>query len=184
MNPHFIFNTLSAIQNTLLDNEPIKLAIYISKFALLIRQNFDFVNKKTISLSDEIDALKNYMDMQNLRFNNRFDYEINISNAINISKTEIPPLLIQPFIENAIEHGFRNKTEKGIIIINISKKEKYICYEIIDNGKGYSITKINSRTHAIDIFKKRLKLIDTKDKKTFSISSSTNGTIIKFKLKQ
>ncbi|HFS67932.1 MAG TPA: tetratricopeptide repeat protein [Flavobacteriia bacterium] len=185
MNPHFIFNTLSAIQNTLLDDEPIKSAIYISKFATLIRQNFDFVNKKTIKLSEEIDALKNYMDTQKLRFNNKFDYKINIDNTINSSKIEIPPLLIQPFIENAIEHGFRNKKEKGTIIINISKKQNYICYEIIDNGKGYSITKKNNNTqHAIDIFIKRIKLLATNDEKSFLITSSTKGTIIKFKLKQ
>ncbi|NPA67961.1 MAG: tetratricopeptide repeat protein, partial [Chlorobi bacterium] len=99
MNPHFIFNALSAIQNTLLDNEPIKSASYLSKFAKLIRQNFDFINEKSILLSEEIDALVNYMETQKMRFQNKFDYEINIFPDVDIYNVEIPPLLLQPFIE-------------------------------------------------------------------------------------
>jgi len=183
MNPHFIFNTLSAIQNSLLDNEPIKSATYISQFAKLIRQNFDFVNQKTILLSEEIDALKNYMDTQKLRFNNKFSYEINIDANVNMDMVEIPPLLIQPFVENSIEHGFKNIEDKGNITINISKKKMHICYEIIDNGKGYSTSTTNNKTHSIDIFKKRLKLLDTKDEKSFVINTSSKGTAVKFRIK-
>ena len=183
MNPHFIFNTLSAIQNSLLDNEPIKAATYISKFAKLIRQNFDFVNQKTILLSEEIDALKNYMDTQKLRFNNKFDYKINLLDDVNTNAIEIPPLLIQPFVENAIEHGFKNKADQGEISINISKRENHICYEIIDNGKGYSNAKGDDKTHAIDIFKKRIKFYNN-DESSFTITSSDLGTTVKFKIKE
>ncbi|MCF6350789.1 MAG: tetratricopeptide repeat protein [Flavobacteriaceae bacterium] len=184
MNPHFIFNTLSAIQNSLLDNEPIKSATYLSRFAKLIRQNFDFISQDRILLLDEIDALKNYMDTQKLRFNDKFDYEINIFAGVAINTVEIPPLLIQPFVENAIEHGLKNKKEKGKITISISKGNNSICYEIKDNGVGYSEKNKEDKVHSIDVFKKRLKLLDRKDEKSFTINSSNKGTVIKFCLKQ
>lgn len=182
MNPHFIFNALSAIQNSLLDNEPIKSAGYLSKFAKLIRQNFDFINQNQILLKEEIDALQNYMDTQKMRFNDKFDYEINVFADVNVNSEEIPPLLIQPFIENAIEHGFKNKKEKGSIVISISKQGNRICYEIIDNGKGINSNKKDRKIHAIDIFKKRISLLNNGDEKSFEISSSEKGTHVKFSL--
>jgi len=183
MNPHFIFNVLSSIQNSLLDNDPIKSAGYISKFAKLIRQNFDFINQKTILLSEEIDALQNYMDTQKVRYSDKFDYEINIFADIDINSIEIPPLLLQPFIENSIEHGFKNKKEIGNIIINILRKEKYICFELIDNGKGIEKKQVDNKMHSIDVFKKRLKLLGKGDEKTLTIQSSPQETTIKFCLK-
>jgi len=184
MNPHFIFNALSAIQNSLLDNEPLKSAAYLSRFAKLIRQNFDFINQKTITLQEEIDSLRNYMDTQQLRFNGKFDYEINLKDDIDSTQIEIPPLIIQPFIENAIEHGFKNIQHKGKIVINISRNKHYICYEIRDNGVGYSGVKKDNKLHAIDIFKKRLKLIGNGDEKTFKMESSASATIINFWIKE
>lgn len=183
MNPHFIFNALSAIQNTLFENNPIKSASYLSKFAKLIRQNFDFIDQKTILLKDEIDALTNYMDTQNFRFKQPFEYHINLSNKVSDEIVEIPPLLLQPFVENSIEHGFKGSDRLGKIEINITKENDFICYEIIDNGAGFK-TSLNKefKTHAIDIFKKRLKLRGKKEHKTFKISSSSKGTIITFKL--
>jgi len=183
MNPHFIFNALSAIQNSLLNNEPIKSASYLSRFAKLIRQNFDFINEKTILLSEEIDALRNYMDTQKMRFQDKFDYEINIFADVNINIIEIPPILLQPFIENSIEHGFKNKKELGQIIINISKKNNHICYEIKDNGNGITKKSKSNKLHAIDVFKKRLKLLGNNDEKSFQITSSDKGTIVNFCLK-
>ncbi len=183
MNPHFIFNVLSSIQNSLLDNDPIKSAGYISKFAKLIRQNFDFINQKMILLVEEIDALQNYMDTQKVRFNDKFDYEINIFQNIDIHAIEVPPMLIQPFIENAIEHGFKNKKNLGKIVININKIDQRICFEIIDNGKGFETAHKDTKTHAIDVFKKRLKLLGNNDEKSFVVQSTIEGTIIKFCLK-
>lgn len=180
MNPHFIFNALSAIQNSLLDNEPIKSASYLSRFAKLIRQNFDFINEKKILLSDEIDALKNYLDTQQMRFQNKFNYEINIFANIDINIISVPPLLLQPFVENSIEHGFKNKKEKGEITINIFKKNEHICFEIIDNGNGIKKTTKTNKVHAIDIFKQRLKLLENNDEKTFVMKSENNKTKISF----
>ncbi len=184
MNPHFIFNALSAIQNSLLDNKPIQSASYISRFAKLIRQNFDFINEKSILLTDEIDVLRNYMDTQKMRYQDKFDYEINVFADVDMDTNEIPPLLLQPFVENAIEHGFKNIERKGKITINISKEKDSILYEIKDNGRGFSDIKSDHKLHATDIFKKRLKLLNNKDEESFNISSSEKGTTVKFCIKQ
>jgi len=182
MNPHFIFNALSAIQNSLLDNNPIQTASYLSRFAKLIRQNFDFISESSILLSDELDSLKNYMDTQQLRFSDKFSYEINIAPEIDMDVVEIPPLLIQPFVENTIEHGFSNKKKQGKIIISIWQTKTHICYEIKDNGSGYVNAKKDDKIHAIDIFKKRLELLGEREN-TFRIDSSSQGTTISFCLK-
>ena len=183
MNPHFIFNALSAIQNSLLDNDPIKSASYLSRFAKLIRQNFDFINKKSILLKDEIDSLRNYMDTQKMRFNNKFDYEINVFADVLIDMDTIPPLILQPFVENAIEHGFKNKKDKGKITITISKKSNQICYEIIDNGAGFVKTEKDVKIHAIDVFTKRLELRGKEEIKSFVIQTTDTGTTVQFCLK-
>ncbi len=181
MNPHFIFNVLSAIQNSLMDNDPIKSAGYLSKFAKLIRQNFDFIQEKQILLRDEIDALKNYLDIQKIRFNDKFDYEINIFDNVDLDKVEIPPMLIQPFIENAINHGFKGIKKQGFIRIFIYTKDAKICFEIIDNGKGFDVNQVkDTRLHAIDILKKRLHLMENEDEKSLTIRSSGKGTKVFF----
>ncbi len=183
MNPHFIFNALSAIQNSLMNNDPIQSASYLARFAKLIRQNFDFINRKTITLSEELDALINYMDTQKMRFHDKFEYVINLADDIDEEEVTIPPLLIQPFVENAIEHGFKNKRDKGLISITISTKKDFICYEIKDNGSGYSTRKKDNKIHSTDIFKERIRLFGEKGNSTFEISPSDEGTTIKFCLK-
>ncbi|NPA67010.1 MAG: hypothetical protein GXO50_00205, partial [Chlorobi bacterium] len=103
---------------------------------------------------------------------------------VDIHNVEIPPLLLQPFIENAIEHGFKNKKEEGKITVNIYKDKNRYCFEIKDNGKGLSEEKKDKKLHAIDIFKKRLALREKQEEKTFKILSSKKGTTVKFCLRQ
>ncbi len=182
MNPHFIFNTLSSIQNSLLDNDPLKSATYLSRFSKLIRQNFDYINQSKITLEEELDLLRNYMDTQKFRFEEKFDYFINVSDTISPGEMTIPPLLLQPFVENSIEHGFKNKKDKGLITINISGTQNRISYEITDNGSGFSKSVQTDKQHAIDVFKKRMRLLDKKDTDSFTIESSEKGTKIKFEL--
>ncbi len=183
MNPHFIFNSLSAIQNSLLDNDPLKSAMYLAKFAKLIRQNFDFINQKTITLEEEIDALKNYMDTQKLRFQDKFEYQFIMSENLDPHTIEIPPLLLQPFVENSIEHGFKNKKEKGKITIKIDALKDQICYTIADNGKGFKDLNNDKKEHAIDVFRKRIDFLNTKNHQ-FTMESNATGTTIKFCLDQ
>lgn len=94
-------------------------------------------------------------------------------------------MLLQPFVENAIEHAFKNLKKMGLITINISRKANYICYEIKDNGLGYDLEKnLDGKEHAIDVFKKRLKLLNNNDFDSFEIKTSNEGTIIKFCLEE
>ncbi len=183
MNPHFIFNVLSAIQNTVMENNPLKSASHLSRFSKLIRQNFDFTNREKITLEEDLDVLKNYIKAQQLRFQNKFDYEISIDDALDVSQIKIPPMLLQPFIENAIEHGLKPKKEKGFLQIMIKDEKDKILFRIIDNGVGYKEKKRTKEEHAIDIFKKRLQLLGNKDELSFRIEKLEQGTEVKFSLK-
>ena len=179
MNPHFIFNVLSSIQNSLIENNPILSATYLSKFAKLIRQNFDYIQKKQISLQKELEMIRNYLDTQKFRYKEKFDYQININPDIDQYKTGISPMILQPFLENAIEHGFKNLNYKGNLEINISKNGHQICFEIIDNGMGYN-PQPDFKEHALSIFKKRLTLLGKEAIESFKITNLPQGTKVAF----
>ncbi|MEX0272805.1 MAG: tetratricopeptide repeat protein [Flavobacteriaceae bacterium] len=184
MNPHFIFNSLSAIQDSLLDHEPLQSASYLSRFAKLMRQNFEFTNKKYISLDDETSALENYLSTQNLRYGPKLEWKIQIDPNIDGQVAQIPPMLLQPLVENAIEHGFKNKKGTGHITIAINNTENAICYHIQDNGKGIEPKARDNKAHSLDILKKRLRLLGNKDEETFEIHSTEQGTTVKFCLRK
>ena len=134
MNPHFIFNSLNSIQSFISENETIDAERYLSKFAKLMRLILENSRKSFISLENEIKTLDLYLELEKLRFDNRFTYKININN-IDDEFTEIPPMLAQPYIENAILHGV-NSLENGVLIIDFKQlKDKIIC-TIDDNGIG------------------------------------------------
>jgi tetratricopeptide (TPR) repeat protein len=184
MNPHFIFNALSAIQNSLMDNQPLQSASYLSRFAKLIRQNFDFIQEESIPLSEELDALKNYIETQQIRFKDKFTYQIIVASDIDTDEVEVPPLLLQPFVENSIEHGFKNLDRMGELSIKISRKKESIYYQLADNGLGIQMTEKDGKTHSTDVFLRRLKLLGNKDEESFKIDSDHRGTIVSFGIKQ
>ncbi len=137
MNPHFFFNTLSVIQSFVIRNEARVAAKYIAKFARLMREILENSARNKITLQDEISATENYLSLQQLRMDNGFDYYINIDDMLNPLVVEIPPMLFQPFIENAIEHGFSHlKDRKGQLDIDISKQKQWLQVKIVDNGIG------------------------------------------------
>jgi len=183
MNPHFIFNALSAIQNSLMDNQPLQSATYLSRFAKLIRQNFDFIQEESIPLSEELDALNNYIETQQIRFKNRFVYTLNVHNNIDVDNIQVPPLLLQPFIENSIEHGFKNLNKMGELNVDISGNENLIHYQLSDNGSGITQVGNDGKTHSTDVFLRRLKLLGNKDEETFKIETGEFGTKVCFSLK-
>tara|TARA_R110001583_G_scaffold90593_4_gene232543 strand:- start:1368 stop:3221 length:1854 start_codon:yes stop_codon:yes gene_type:complete len=193
MNPHFIFNTLAAIQNITLEGNPIKSSNYISKFSKLIRQNFDYVRKESITLDKEISMISNYIETQQLRFNNAFTYSIEIGEGIDVSKIKVPPMLLQPFVENAIEYGLKEKKEGGEILLKIEKDAQGLLFMISDNGIGRSVKakqeKITEELHATSIFRERLKMRKKGEEKSFIIedlfdeNNKPNGTKVFFKLK-
>lgn len=137
MNPHFIFNTLASIQYFITDNNVESANQYLSKFAKLMRSIIYNSRRKKVPLKDEIQALELYIQMEQLRCNYSFDYEIKCSENIDVNDDEIPGLLIQPYVENAIWHGLTYiKDRKGILKISLDKKDDLLKCVIDDNGIG------------------------------------------------
>lgn len=157
MNPHFTSNILFTIQDLILENKE-KANKYLMKFSRLLRLNLENSMQNYTLIEKEIEVLSKYLDLQQLRFPDKFDYEIDTNN-LEIDLLSIPPMLIQPFVENAIEHGFKNTDYKGLIKIDLSEKGKFIFCKITDNGKGLSTSnsKENHRSASTLLIKKLLK---------------------------
>lgn len=136
MNPHFIFNSLNAIQNYIFKQDSLKAGNYLTQFSELIRMILDFSRKDYIAVESELKLLHTYLDLQKLRFENKFDYSIELDKTIDTEFIFIPPMLAQPFIENAIEHGIYHKREKGRLDIRLFYEGNQLIYEIEDNGIG------------------------------------------------
>ncbi len=139
MNPHFVFNSLNSIQNYIVKNDSESSTKYLSKFAKLTRLIFDHSQQQFITLQQEMKALNTYVELEQFRFKNKFKYNVNYDNNVDENSIEIPPLIIQPFIENAIWHGIMHKeteNEVGEINLDIKKIEDYLEIKITDNGVG------------------------------------------------
>jgi LytS/YehU family sensor histidine kinase len=136
MNPHFIFNSLNSIQGFITINDTVQAKRYLAKFARLMRLILENAREEYIPLQNEIDMLENYLELEKLSRNNIFEFNININESINCETTEIPPMMIQPFVENAIIHGIKNKEGKGLIELNFNIKDSLLVCEVVDNGIG------------------------------------------------
>ncbi|MCK9421703.1 MAG: histidine kinase [Bacteroidales bacterium] len=147
MNPHFIFNSLTNIQNFILTEKPDKASIYLSKFAMLVRNILDNSVEEYVVLEKEISTIENYLELQKVRFSGKFDYSIHIADEIDTDTLKIPPMLAQPFIENAIEHGIKHRETPGHIDISFSLKDHVLIFEVEDNGIG------RQKAHEIRILK-------------------------------
>lgn len=137
MNPHFIFNALNSVNRYIVRNSPETASEYLIKFSKLIRQILENSKSPTITLENELDALRLYIEIELLRFDHKFDYKISVDDSINKEKVKIPPMIFQPFVENAIWHGLMNKNNKGNISIDVKYVgEKRLFVAIEDNGVG------------------------------------------------
>ncbi len=137
MNPHFIFNTLNSIQYYVFQNDKIASNNYMTKFAALIRKTLENSRFTTIPIQEEIDALNLYLELECLRFKEKFEWEIRIDEEIDTLVYKIPTMLIQPYVENAITHGLMNKENgKGRIRVELDLSEQQILCTIEDNGIG------------------------------------------------
>jgi LytS/YehU family sensor histidine kinase len=136
MNPHFIFNCLSSINRFILKNETEAASDYLTKFSRLIRMVLSNSSRPFISLEDELDMLRLYLDMERLRFKDSFDYNITFTNSIDTNNVFVPPLLLQPFAENAIWHGLMHKEGQGNLEIALTTDKKILTCIITDNGIG------------------------------------------------
>ncbi len=162
MSPHFIFNALGAIQGYIIKNDPLKGTSFLAKFSSLMRQVLEHSRESTIPLEEEVNALTNYLDLQKLRFDNRFDYEIRVSEELDLSETRIPPMFAQPFIENSLEHGISGMKEGGKVNVHFSRVADNIQVVISDNGTGMKETetvKSGHRSLASIITKERIQML-------------------------
>jgi tetratricopeptide (TPR) repeat protein len=169
MTPHFIFNSLSVLQGMILNNEDKKSVLYLSKFSKLLRITLENSRDKMVPLHQELEAVNNYLELQNLEVSQSYQYTILVDDKIDTSLFEIPPMLIQPFIENAIEHGFKDQKENRKIDVQLISIDKELICTIKDNGIGIDIKKEHKNMHktslATTITSERLKML-SKDFKT------------------
>jgi len=136
MNPHFIFNSLNSINRFILRNDKVQASEYLIKFSKLVRLILQNSQASLISLESELEALELYISLESLRFDNRFRYKISVAPDLDISMLKIPPLIIQPYVENAIWHGLMHKEERGQLDIEISQENNYLFIKIADDGVG------------------------------------------------
>ncbi|KXK43961.1 MAG: signal transduction histidine kinase [Bacteroidetes bacterium OLB11] len=136
MNPHFMYNTLNSIQALILKQDIKNSNLYLSKFSHLMRKVLDVSGRDEISIQEEIEILELYLSLEKLRFGNDFLYKIIISNEVETQAIFLPPLLLQPFVENAIKHGLLHKKGEKQLIIRLEKETNHILCRIKDNGIG------------------------------------------------
>ena len=158
MNPHFIFNSIDNIQSLIYNKQDEDAVKYLTKFSKLTRQILENSTQNYISLAEETEMIENYLIIQQLLYNNKFDYSLTVDDAIDTETLLLPPMLTQPFIENAIKHGLNNKTEKGKIDITFYLKEDKLLFNVSDNGKGFDSGQktAHHKSLAMTITKERL----------------------------
>ncbi|NRF38651.1 histidine kinase [Pedobacter foliorum] len=180
LNPHFLFNALSGIQNLMNKNEIDNANKYLSKFARLTRNVLD--DKELISLSQEKTLLDDYLQMEQLRFG--FKYEIIHSEDLDLANIEIPSMLLQPFVENAVKHGISQKATDGKIMITFIKQANDLVLTVTDNGNGFDTEKKHNGLGLL-LSDSRLALLNSiykENRFTLDLQSSTNGTKISLAL--
>ncbi|HNK85631.1 MAG TPA: histidine kinase, partial [Flavobacteriales bacterium] len=136
MNPHFIFNALNSINAFVQQNEPDKAASYLSRFARLMRLVLENSRQSEVPLKDDLDALDAYLHLERTRTGEKFDYRIEVAEDIDPEDVMVPPLVAQPFVENAIWHGMSGKEERGLITLSVSRKGDQLLFAIEDDGVG------------------------------------------------
>ncbi len=126
MNPYFIFNSLSAINLFILENNRLQASEYLAKFSRRVRLILENSQEAFIALESEIEALQLYLELESLRFENKFNYKIITDDLIDTSVIKVPPLIIQPYVENAIWHGLMHKKESGHLEIKLYIKDNFV----------------------------------------------------------
>ncbi|WP_293300937.1 histidine kinase [Pedobacter sp. UBA4863] len=180
LNPHFLFNALSGIQNLINKNEIDNANKYLSKFARLTRNVLD--DKEQISLAQEKTLLDDYLQMEQLRFG--FSYEIKTDDNLDLQNIEIPSMLLQPFVENSVKHGIASKTTEGNIEIAFSRHGNNLLLRVADNGKGFDADKKHEGL-GLSLSKNRISLLNSIYKETpfsLAINSSSTGSEINLTL--
>jgi ligand-binding sensor domain-containing protein/two-component sensor histidine kinase len=174
MNPHFMFNTLNSINSYIIQNKTALASEYLTTFSKLMRSILDLSKQETVPLAKEISALKMYIELEALRLENKFDYNIIIDKNVEEESIKIPSLIIQPFVENAIWHGLHNKNTQGHIDIHVKETvEHNLIITIEDDGIGRKASaaikqeQVKHKSYGIDITLSRIKLLNEHNSVTF-----------------
>lgn len=178
MNPHFVFNSLNSIQHYILNSNTNEAAKYLNKFAKLIRTILNNSEKAMVTINEEVESLRLYLELEQMRFDGKFDYSISVEPSVDGDYDEIPPMLMQPYIENAILHGLNPKPEKGHLKIDIFTKDKYIVCRITDDGIGRESSGEIKRTQpgqqhkslGMKITSERVRILNDINKSDLSVS--------------
>ena len=164
MNPHFIFNALNSIKHYIINNEQKNAVHYLNKFSKLVRKILESSTLKEVSLQEELETMDLYMNIENIRFSNEINYAINVDENLDLSRIKVPPLVLQPFLENALWHGLSSKKGDKTINLSVFKPSKdFIQIDIEDNGIGRKASAkiksnkiINRKSIGIELTKERL----------------------------
>ncbi len=176
LNPHFVYNSLSGIQNLMNQNEVEEANAYLSKFARLTRSILD--ERDLIALQDEYKLLDDYLAMERLRF--KFNYEIKLSDEVNFLEIEIPAMLLQPFVENATKHSMSMLRDKGDLLVEFKSVGKNLVLSVKDNGKGFDLHHVHAGL-GLTLCKKRIALLNkiyTECPISLEINSGSSGTTV------
>ena len=164
MNPHFIFNTLNSIQYYMYQHDKLATNNYLTKFSSLMRKVLENSQHTSVPLRDELDALNLYLELEKIRFKDKFDYKIKVDEEIDTILYKVPTMLIQPYVENSISHGLMPAKDKGMINIDLELKKEFISCTIQDNGIGRDAALANRNSHhnslGTQIVSSRLELVN------------------------
>ncbi|UCA59595.1 histidine kinase [Chryseobacterium rhizoplanae] len=147
MNPHFIFNSLNSVNHFIATNNELEANQYLTRFSKLMRGVMENSTDDFIPFQQELDLLQNYLALEKTRFADKFDYEIDVDESLNLQSLQVPGMLVQPFLENAIWHGLRYRAEKGFLKLSFEKSEQYLKITIEDNGIGIEESKKQKTRH-------------------------------------
>ncbi len=175
MNPHFIFNCINSIDALIQSNDKYNATVYLNKFAKLIRGILDSSRQDTVSLSNDIATLKLYIELEQFRHEDKFIAEVQADDELLQDDYKVPPLIIQPFVENAILHGLRYRHDnKGRLFISVNRHGDYLRYVIEDNGIGRNThnnhLQKNKISYGISMSNERVKLFNNEEKTSVQIT--------------
>ncbi len=179
MNPHFVFNAIGAIQNFVIDNDTDSSLDYMNSFSKLIRKTLDYSSKKSITIQEEVDFLKLFVKIQNLRFGNQVRFTIRVQKTIDKNHMEIPPMLLQPIVENCFEHAFDDSIKTPKINLFFELKGLFLEITVRDTGHGIKNT-VRAKSKGLKLVEEHLKLIHPENR--LEITSDTTGTSVKILL--
>jgi len=188
MNPHFFFNALTTLQKfALRENDGQAMASNLSRFSNIMRDTLESTYKEYVTIEQEMDFLNEYLEVQKIRFPQTFSYEVMADQDLDIDELQIPAMIIQPFVENSIEHGFVGVDYPGKVTVNFTSEKKELLIQITDNGKGLLTTAKENNEHisrASQIIKDRIYLLNIKlkTKAGFSIDNNSTGNGVTVKI--